>query len=125
MAGARAAAAAASFRATPGAIASARYPRRAMTADADDSAPPAGGDQPCMACRGTGQVTSTEGGESRSVECPWCKGTGQRIPGLDAQAHWREAQAGEGGGGGAAGDAPETPEAPEAPEAPEEPDPAA
>jgi DnaJ-class molecular chaperone len=42
----------------------------------------------CMACRGTGQVTGVVDGERRSVECPWCKGTGRRVPGVDAQAGW-------------------------------------
>jgi DnaJ-class molecular chaperone len=40
----------------------------------------------CSACRGSGQVISTEGGEPRSVRCPWCDGTGRFIPGHDAQA---------------------------------------
>ena len=47
-------------------------------------------DDPCMACRGTGQVISTLGGERRTVPCPWCKGTGKRIPGHDAQADRRD-----------------------------------
>jgi DnaJ-class molecular chaperone len=40
----------------------------------------------CTACRGSGEVISTEGGESRRVRCPWCDGTGRFIPGHDAQA---------------------------------------
>ena len=40
----------------------------------------------CTACRGTGQVTSTLGGEPHPVTCPWCEGTGRFIPGHDAQA---------------------------------------
>ena len=39
----------------------------------------------CSPCRGTGQVTSGKGGEPRPVTCPWCDGTGQFIPGHDAQ----------------------------------------
>jgi len=44
----------------------------------------------CMACRGTGQVISNLGGESKSVTCPWCTGTGMRTPAADAQSRWRE-----------------------------------
>jgi len=40
----------------------------------------------CTACRGSGQVISTEGGERHTVTCPWCEGTGRFIPGHDAQA---------------------------------------
>jgi hypothetical protein len=41
----------------------------------------------CMACRGTGKVTSGLGGTPHEVVCPWCQGTGHRIPGIDAQEH--------------------------------------
>ena len=41
-----------------------------------------------MPCRGTGSVVSNKGAIAATVECPWCKGTGMRIPGHDAQAHW-------------------------------------
>jgi len=47
----------------------------------------------CTACRGTGQVVSTLGGSPQSVPCPWCEGTGRRIPGHDAQAAKRGAEA--------------------------------
>jgi hypothetical protein len=58
-----------------------------------------------MACRGTGQVISNLGGEPKSVSCPWCNGTGTRVPGIDAQASWREQQAADAAadGGGSAG----------------------
>jgi DnaJ-class molecular chaperone len=46
---------------------------------------------PCMPCRGNGTVVSNKGGTAQTVECPWCKGTGMRIPGHDAQAHWGDA----------------------------------
>jgi DnaJ-class molecular chaperone len=57
------------------------------------------GDDPtaCLACRGTGKVTSGLGGTPHEVVCPWCEGTGHRIPGLDAQEHPSE-------GGGTATD---------------------
>jgi hypothetical protein len=48
-----------------------------------------------MPCRGTGQVVSTLGGETRKLPCPWCQGTGVRTSGIDAQAAWLE---GEGSG---------------------------
>jgi len=46
---------------------------------------------PCLACRGTGQVNSGLGGTPHQVTCPWCQGTGHRIPGIDAQQHPSEA----------------------------------
>ncbi len=49
-----------------------------------------------MPCRGTGQVVSTLGGETRKLPCPWCQGTGVRTSGIEAQAAWLE---GEGSGG--------------------------
>ncbi len=52
-----------------------------------------------MPCRGTGQVVSTLGGETRKLPCPWCQGTGVRTSGIDAQEAWVE-----GGGSGAEGE---------------------
>jgi DnaJ-class molecular chaperone len=45
----------------------------------------------CTACRGTGKVLSSLGGTQHEVVCPWCEGSGHRIPGIDAQAHPAEA----------------------------------
>jgi DnaJ-class molecular chaperone len=58
---------------------------------ADGQRDEAGGTRPraCSACRGTGRVISNLGGSPQQVECPWCEGTGQFIPGHDAQAHHR------------------------------------
>jgi len=42
-----------------------------------------------MACRGTGRLVSNLGGTPSQVSCPWCRGSGVRAPGIDAQAHWR------------------------------------
>ncbi|HEV2923928.1 MAG TPA: hypothetical protein VGW98_07835 [Solirubrobacteraceae bacterium] len=42
----------------------------------------------CMACRGTGRVISNLGGTPSTVTCPWCEGSGVRVPGIDAQARW-------------------------------------
>jgi DnaJ-class molecular chaperone len=41
----------------------------------------------CTACRGTGKVLSGLGGTPHEVVCPWCEGSGHRIPGIDAQEH--------------------------------------
>jgi hypothetical protein len=46
----------------------------------------------CMACRATGRVISNLGGSPSSVTCPWCGGSGLRVPGIDAQARWVEEQ---------------------------------
>ncbi len=46
--------------------------------------------QSCSACRGTGRVTSSLGGEPHEVTCPWCEGSGRFKPGHDAQAHVSE-----------------------------------
>jgi DnaJ-class molecular chaperone len=43
----------------------------------------------CGACRGTGVVISHLGGEPHELPCPWCEGSGLRLRGHDAQAHWR------------------------------------
>ena len=62
-----------------------------MASDSSDSEG-AAGDTPqpreCMACRGSGQVISNLGGAPSDVTCPWCDGTGVRVPGIDAQARW-------------------------------------
>jgi hypothetical protein len=42
----------------------------------------------CMPCRATGQVISNLGGTPSNVTCPWCAGSGVRVPGTDAQAGW-------------------------------------
>jgi hypothetical protein len=70
----------------------------------------AGAAEPCMACRGTGQVASHLGGGSSMVPCPWCRGGGVRLPDVDAQQAWLQA----------AGDAQERSPTPD----PGEPDPA-
>jgi DnaJ-class molecular chaperone len=58
-----------------------------MSDDAAQTSAP----EPCSACRGTGVVLSNLGGEPHEQPCPWCDGGGVRIPGHDAQAHWRAA----------------------------------
>jgi DnaJ-class molecular chaperone len=55
----------------------------------------AGGEpQVCRPCRGTGTVISGLGGEQHTQPCPWCDGTGTRIPERDAQAAAAAARAG-------------------------------
>jgi hypothetical protein len=39
----------------------------------------------CSPCRGTGRLLSNLGGSAHEVRCPWCRGSGERIPGIDAQ----------------------------------------
>jgi len=39
----------------------------------------------CTPCAGRGKVISNLGGERSEVTCPWCGGTGEFQPGLDAQ----------------------------------------
>jgi hypothetical protein len=41
-----------------------------------------------MPCRGSGQVISNLGGSPSQVKCPWCAGSGVRVPGIDAQVGW-------------------------------------
>jgi hypothetical protein len=41
-----------------------------------------------MACRGSGQVISNLGGTPSTLACPWCGGSGARVPGIDAQERW-------------------------------------
>jgi DnaJ-class molecular chaperone len=78
--------------------------------DSDDRGGEAHAPRECMACRGSGSVISNLGGTPNTVACPWCRGTGMRVPEIDAQAHWggqaQDAEpSGEGETGGeAAGD---------------------
>jgi hypothetical protein len=45
-----------------------------------------------MPCRGSGQVISNLGGTPSKIPCPWCGGSGVRVPGIDAQARWASEQ---------------------------------
>jgi hypothetical protein len=47
----------------------------------------------CAPCRGTGRVVSNLDGESRTIACPWCRGSGVKQPGIDAQAAWSQEEA--------------------------------
>jgi DnaJ-class molecular chaperone len=72
-------------------------------ADENEQAEETPGPQECMPCRGSGQVTSNLGGSPSSVACPWCEGSGKRLPAVDAQQTWL-AQAGEDDGTAASAD---------------------
>jgi hypothetical protein len=42
----------------------------------------------CMPCGGRGKLISGLGGTPSPISCPWCGGSGMRVPSIDAQAHW-------------------------------------
>jgi DnaJ-class molecular chaperone len=44
----------------------------------------------CMPCHGSGKVISNLGGHSKKVTCPWCRGSGERLTGMDAQEFQQE-----------------------------------
>ncbi len=44
----------------------------------------------CMACHGSGKVISNLGGLTSKVTCPWCRGGGERLTGMDAQEFQQE-----------------------------------
>ena len=46
----------------------------------------------CMPCHGSGQVISNLGGLTTKITCPWCRGGGERLTGVDAQ-EWQQEQA--------------------------------
>ncbi len=46
--------------------------------------------RPCMPCHGSGKVVSNLGGEASEVTCPWCRGGGERLTGLDAQEYHQQ-----------------------------------
>jgi hypothetical protein len=69
----------------------AKRPRRGFSADEGDQDEPqatvAASQEPqvCMPCHGSGRVISNLGGEASEVTCPWCRGGGERLTGVDAQ----------------------------------------
>jgi hypothetical protein len=56
--------------------------------EADDREDASHEPRECMPCRGSGEVISNLGGTPAKVKCPWCDGTGVRVPGIDSQAAW-------------------------------------
>jgi hypothetical protein len=69
----------------------AKRPRRGSSEDeseqdaAETTAAEAQEPRVCMPCHGSGKVISNLGGEPSEVTCPWCRGGGERLTGLDAQ----------------------------------------
>ncbi|HEY5286003.1 MAG TPA: hypothetical protein VIJ50_02745 [Solirubrobacteraceae bacterium] len=53
--------------------------------EAEAAAAESGEPRACMPCHGSGKVISNLGGEPSEVTCPWCRGGGERLTGLDAQ----------------------------------------
>ncbi len=43
-----------------------------------------------MPCHGTGKVISNLDARARKVTCPWCRGSGERLIGEDAQEFQQE-----------------------------------
>lgn len=76
--------------------AAARRPRRGSSTSEEDgeqeatSPQESGEPRVCMPCHGSGKVISNLGGHSRKVTCPWCRGSGERLTGMDAQEFQRE-----------------------------------
>jgi DnaJ-class molecular chaperone len=73
----------------------AKRPRRASSAVAEDGeGDPAGEEsqepRPCVPCHGTGKVISNLDGHARKITCPWCRGGGERLTGVDAQEFQQE-----------------------------------
>ncbi len=48
------------------------------------------GQRVCMPCHGSGKVISNLGGHAKKVTCPWCRGGGERLTGMDAQEFQQE-----------------------------------
>jgi hypothetical protein len=46
-----------------------------------------------MPCRGTGRVISNLGDSQSTLPCPWCRGGGVRLSGIDAQEAQRGVEA--------------------------------
>jgi DnaJ-class molecular chaperone len=74
----------------------ARGSLRASTSSEGDGehggAAPVDSHQPrvCVPCHGSGKVISNLGGHSAKVTCPWCRGSGERLTGMDAQEFQQE-----------------------------------
>jgi DnaJ-class molecular chaperone len=79
----------------PPAAKRARKERSSATDGADEgdsAAEEAREPQPCMPCHGTGKVISKLDEQTRRITCPWCRGGGVRLTGVDAQ-EWQLEQA--------------------------------
>lgn len=72
-----------------------KRPRRASSAasedgDGDPAAEESQEPRPCIPCHGTGKVISNLDGHERKITCPWCRGGGERLTGVDAQEFQQE-----------------------------------
>jgi DnaJ-class molecular chaperone len=63
--------------------------------EAEGAVEESGEPRPCVPCHGTGKVISNLDGHARKIVCPWCRGGGERLTGVDAQEFQQE-QAGAG-----------------------------
>jgi len=76
--------------------ATAKRPRRGSSPAGDDDgegdpvAEESHEPRPCVPCHGTGKVISNLDGHARKVTCPWCRGGGERLTGVDAQEFEQE-----------------------------------
>jgi DnaJ-class molecular chaperone len=76
--------------------AAARRPRKGSQASEEDeeqeatSAQESSEPRVCMPCHGSGQVISNLGERTTKVTCPWCRGGGERLVGMDAQEFQQE-----------------------------------
>jgi DnaJ-class molecular chaperone len=75
--------------------AAARPRRASSTSEHDGEEETAGAEESheprvCMPCHGTGKVISNLDGHARKVTCPWCRGGGERLTGVDAQEFQQE-----------------------------------
>jgi DnaJ-class molecular chaperone len=72
-------------------------PRRARSAAAEDdgeqettAGEEAKEPRVCVPCHGAGKVISNLGGHATRITCPWCRGSGERLTGVDAQEFQQE-----------------------------------
>ena len=68
------------------------HPQPLLSRSVSEQAAEPAAPQSCSACRGTGSVISSLGGEPHTLTCPWCDGGGVALLAHDAQAHWRAAE---------------------------------
>jgi DnaJ-class molecular chaperone len=74
----------------------ARGTRKASSASVEDGDEETSGVQEsheprvCVPCHGTGKVISNLGEKTSKITCPWCRGGGERLTGVDAQEFQQE-----------------------------------
>jgi DnaJ-class molecular chaperone len=72
-----------------------KRPRKTSTAERDGEEAASATEEPqeprvCMPCHGSGKVISNLSGHARKITCPWCRGGGVRLTGVDAQEFQQE-----------------------------------